>query len=253
VVLRTGVGTSTTDSIVFMGRDLCEDILGKWDLGGYAFVCVTGREANDSEARLVNAVMLASADHGFTPSSIAARLTFLGAPEAIQGAIAAGILGAGSVYLGANEQVGRVLIRVMEGRRGRTIETIAKEEVERALASNERLPGFGHPIHRPVDPRTPVLFGLAESEGYLLEHCQLMQAMHEELERIMGRQITLNAAGASGAILCDMGLMPSAMRLLAIASRAIGLMSQLREEEVSPVGQGIWDLVRANTEYLWEG
>lgn len=250
MVLKTGVGISSTDQIIFNGLDLCKDILGRMDLGSYAFMCVTGRQPTEAEARLVNAIMLASADHGFTPSSLAARLTLLGAPEAVQAAVAAGLLGAGSVYLGANEQVGELLYRLNASRAGRSFDEIAKQEVTRARAAGEKIPGFGHPIHRPVDPRTPVLFRLAEECGFVGDHCRLMQAIHAEMCRAMGRDITLNAAGASGAIMADMGLAPGVMRLLAVASRAIGLMSHIREEQTSPVGQELWDLVRANTEYV---
>jgi citrate synthase len=236
-----------------MGHDLCDEIIGKWDLASYAFLCVTERKATPSEARLLNALMLAVADHGFTASSLAARLTYSGAPESIQGAFAAGLLGAGSVFLGASQRVGEKLVQLTDNRRGRTDAEISKEEVERALTNRERLPGFGHPIHKPVDPRSVTLFRLAKEEGLYLENCRLMAALHSQLEIAMKKKLTLNAAGASGAIMRDMGFEPSSMRLVAIASRAIGLISHLREEGVNPISQSVIDLVEENADYLPSG
>lgn len=244
---KTSVGTASSDQIIFYGRDLCKEVIGKIDLGSYAFLCVSGREPSESEAVLVNAVMLASADHGFTPSSIATRMTLLGAPESVQGAIAAGLLGAGSVYLGASELVGRMLGRLLD--EGGSFEELAEKEVARANAAGEKLPGFGHPIHRPVDPRTPVLLDLAKSLGHYGDNCGLIDAIHAALAGSMGRPITMNAAAASGAILSDLGVKPELMRLLAVASRAIGLIAHVREEMAQPVAQEMWDSVRDNTIY----
>jgi len=250
VELHTGIGTASVDKITFYGLDLCADVIGKLDLGSFTYLCATGRPANRDESDLLTAVMLASADHGLTPSSIATRLTYVGAPESPQAAIAAGLLGGGSVYLGASEMAGQMLARLRAYLPDSDVETVAATEVARARAASERLPGFGHPIHRLVDPRTTVLFQLARERGYFRTNCELIDAVHRQLSLAVGRPVTLNAAGSSAAILMDLGLEPTVLRLIALAARSIGLISHIREEASNPIADGIWHLVLQNTTYI---
>lgn len=246
----TSIGTSTSDSITFMGLDLCSDVIGHVDLGSFAFLSVTQRLPTSAESRMLNAILVATADHGLTPSSISARLTHLGAPESIQSAIAGGLLGAGSVYLGAGAQVGAMLRDFMAVPDGDARDAAITEFVDGAVAKRQPIPGFGHPIHRPVDPRTTALFSIARSTGFYGVHCELMQRVHRVLTGTLAREITLNALGACGAILMDMGIPLDTMRMLAVASRAVGLVGQLTEEIAHPIAQQIWMNTMESLDYV---
>ena len=111
----TSLGTSTPDEIRLLGQSLTEDLMGKVGFGELAFWLVTLRRPTPQETRVFEAVLVALADHGFTPTAIAARLTYLSAPDSIQGALAAGLLGGGSRFLGVTEDCGQFLHGVLDG------------------------------------------------------------------------------------------------------------------------------------------
>jgi citrate synthase len=150
---ETSVGTSDADSITVMGRDLARDLMGKATLTELAFLVVQRRMPSAEETRLLDAVLVSLADHGLTPSVLAARLTHTGAPESIQGAMAAGLLGAGSVFLGVVEDTVRFLDEIGDDVEG---------GVARELEAGRRVPGLGHPVHKAEDPRTPRIYAIAE-------------------------------------------------------------------------------------------
>src|SRR3954466_11405372 len=146
--LRTGIGASDADSITLMGRDLADDLMGKVTLTELTFLLVQKRMPSEQETRLLDAVLVSLADHGLTPTVLAARLTYTGAPESIQGSIAAGLLGAGSVFLGVGEDTARFLGAILDG------DGDAAAAVARRLDAGQRVPGLGHPVHKVQDPRT---------------------------------------------------------------------------------------------------
>src|SRR6185369_15258818 len=168
--IRSELGWSTPDRITVRGKDLPNEILGHLNLGDMAFLELTGRAPNPKESKLFNAMVVTLVEHGITPSALAARLTYLGAPEALQGAVAAGLLGLGSVFVGSMEGVARVLSDAVE--KGKDANTV--------LAENRRMPGLGHPIHKPVDPRSVRLFELARETGFYGKYCKLMEAIAGE-------------------------------------------------------------------------
>src|SRR5215210_8866051 len=141
--LRTGVGASDADSITLMGRDVAKELMGEVTLTELAFLLVRRRAPEAGETRLLDAVLVSLADHGLTPTVLAARLTYTGAPESLQGAIAAGLLGAGSVFLGVVEDTPRFLDAIGEDD--------AEAVVARELDAGRRIPGLGHPVHKAQD------------------------------------------------------------------------------------------------------
>src|SRR3954469_3378945 len=147
--LRTGIGTSDADSITLMGRDLASELMGKVTLTELAFLLVQGRMPSPEQTRLFDAVLVSLADHGLTPTVLAARLTYTGAPESIQGAVAAGLLGAGSVFLGVVEDTARFLDEILAS------DSDPAAAVAALIESGRRVPGLGHPVHKVEDPRTP--------------------------------------------------------------------------------------------------
>lgn len=201
---------------------------------------------------MVNLLLVTAADHGLTPSATAARLTWLGAPESLQGAVAAGLLGAESHFLGTVQDVAELLLReagpLADRADGRppddaAVRARASELVAAARAARRPLPGFGHPIHVRGDPRVPTLLRVSQENGYFGRHWRLALAIADVLCEEHGLRLPLNAAGANGAVLADMGLDPLLGRGLALVGRAAGQVAHVVEERDSPTGQQIWNLL----------
>lgn len=249
----THVGTSTPDSITIYGHNLCDDLIGKATLPDLVFLGAQGRLPSEAESKMLNALMLGVAEHGFTPSSLATRLTWLGAPEATQAAVAAGLLGAGSVYLGVMELTTKMLQDALAENPDVPLESVASLILDSYEASGDLVPGFGHPIHRPVDPRTVRWYQLADEWGVLGAHGQLLRFVHAEMEQRRGKAITLNGAGTFGALLGDLGFGWQAVRTVVTAARAVGLVGHIAEEAArgmrDSVAQQLFLHVQDHTDY----
>jgi citrate synthase len=223
--IRSDLAWSTRDRITVRGKDLPGEILGSLNLGDMAWFELTGKFPDQKQSRMFNAMAVTLVEHGVTPSALAARLTFLGAPEAMQAAVAAGLCGLGSVFVGSMEGVAKLL---SEGKDAQTI-----------IAENKRIPGLGHPIHKPVDPRSVRLFEIARETGYYGKYCHTM----EELARL--KKLTLNATGAIGALACELGLDWRAVRGIGVMARAVGLVGHLLEESRQPMAEAVWHKIEA--------
>src|SRR3954467_13111971 len=188
--LRTGIGASDADSITLMGRDVANDLMGKVTLTELTFLMVQKRMPTEPETRLLDAVLVSLADHGLTPTVLAARLTHTGAPESLQGAIAAGLVGAGSVFLGGVEDTVRFLDAAGEDVEG---------AVARELEAGRRIPGLGHPVHKIEDPRTPRIYEIAEETGLTGSYLSRLRELAAAHARQSGRELPINGAGVAGA------------------------------------------------------
>jgi citrate synthase len=249
----TSLGTSTADEIRLLGQDLTADLMGKVGFGELAFWLVALRRPTPSETRLFEAVLVALADHGFTPTAIAARLTYLSAPDSLQGALAAGLLGGGSRFLGVTEDCGMYLHKALQRLDGEVPadwDALALEVVTETRAAGKYVPGLGHPVHKVQDPRTPVLIRIAEEEGLLGPHLQLFQAIGRVHEQVLGRKLPLNGAGVCGAALADLSLPVEMLRGFALLARAAGLLGQLAEERRRPIGMDAYLTVDRNAVYV---
>ncbi|MFL6110107.1 MAG: citryl-CoA lyase [Catenulispora sp.] len=243
----TGLGTSTPDTISLLGQDLAADLMGKVGFGELAFWLVAGRRPAPGEVRLFEAVLVALADHGFTPTAIAARLTYLSAPDSLQGALAAGLLGGGSRFLGVTEDCGRFLAdTLVAAGTERDYDVIALAAVRTAREQKRFIPGLGHPVHKEQDPRTPALIAIAEEEGLRGPHLRLFEAIGRVHPQVLGKRLPLNGAGVCGAALADLGLPLELLRGFALLARTAGLIGQLAEELRSPVGNEIFLSVDLN-------
>jgi len=252
----TSLGTSTADQIRLLGQDLTADLMGQVSFGELAFWLVMLRRPTPSESRVFEAVLVALADHGFTPTAIAARLTYLSAPDSLQGALAAGLLGGGSRFLGVTEDCGRYLHEVLERQEGKLPrnddqwDALALTTVTRTKLAGQFVPGLGHPVHKVTDPRTPVLIRIAEEEGLLGPHLRLFQAIGRTHEQVLGRRLPLNGAGVCGAALADLGLPVELLRGFALLARAAGLLGQIAEERRRPIGMDVYMTVDRNAVYV---
>jgi citrate synthase len=252
----TSLGTSDADHIGLLGLDVARDLMGQVGFGELAFWLVALRRPTPSEVRVFEAVLVALADHGFTPTAIAARLTYLSAPDSLQGALAAGLLGGGSRFLGVTEDSGMYLHTALVGHSGELPtndagwDALALETVRATRADGRYVPGLGHPVHKDEDPRTPVLIKIATDEGLRGPHLRLFEAIGRVHDQVLGRRLPLNGAGVCGAALADLGLPVELLRGFALLARAAGLLGQLAEERRRPIGMDVYRTVDGNSTYV---
>ena len=248
----SALGTSDADHIRLLGHDLAEDLMGEVGFGELAFWLVAARRPGPGEVRVFEAVLVALADHGFTPTAIAARLTYLSAPDSLQGALAAGLLGGGSRFLGVTEDTGQFLAAALAGHGGPLPtddagwDDLALGLVREARAAGRLLPGLGHPVHKVRDPRTPALLRIAEEEGLRGPHLRLYEAIGRVHPEVLGRTLPLNGAGVCGAALADLGLPVELLRGFALLARAAGLLGQLAEERRRPLAMEMYREIDRN-------
>jgi citrate synthase len=231
------------------GYDLCNELMGVINFGDMAFLEVTGRLPNANESRLFNAILITLVEHGIVPSTLAARLTYAGAPEAMQGAVAAGLLGLGSVFVGSTEGAARMLSEALP--MGQTpgaapsLADMAQAIVQNHRAQKKIVPGLGHPIHKPVDPRTIRLFDIAKQTGFHGHYVALMQNVSEAAGAALNKSLPINATGAIGALCCEMGLEWRVSRGLGVMARAVGLVGHILEEARLPMSMTLWHRTEA--------
>src|SRR5437868_7373195 len=206
--LHTELGHSTPDRITVRGRDLPSEILGHLNLGDMAFLELTGRIPTPQESVTFNAIVVTLVEHGITPSALVARLTYAGAPEALQAAVAAGLCGLGTVFVGSTEGAARMLYEAIPPgtQPTRPLEDMAREIVAAFRERKEIVPGLGHPLHKPIDPRTPRLFQIAAENGLSGHYVALVPAVQAEAERVSGKPLPVNPTGPTGAIAPAFGL-----------------------------------------------
>jgi len=235
------MGASVPDRIWVQGRDLCGELLGKIGFAEMTWLELTGELPTPAQTALLEAMLLTLVEHGATPMAIATRLTYLGAPEALQGAVAAGLLGMGTTFAGTAEGAAKMLYEALrEAPPDSTVDAIAARVVERELAAKRQLFGIGHHLHKPIDPRTPVLFAIAEAHGFRGRYVALMEAIAAAAEARTGKSMPVNATGALGALCCELGLDWRLCRGLAVIGRAVGLVGHIAEELRTPIARQIW-------------
>ena len=234
----TAISTSDEASITVRGRDLCRELIGKIDFGDYFFLMLMGEPPTPTQSFFVNALLVAIAEHGLVPSVQAARMTLAAAPEAVQGAVAAGLLGSGSVVLGSAETAGYFLHELVEAAKGGADpRAAALERIRQMKASKTAIPGFGHPQHAEGDPRANVLLALAR-EHRLADgpYIRMLYTVAEVLPEGLGRPLPININGAIPAILLEIGFPVSATKSISILARTAGLLAHLQEETHRSIG-----------------
>ncbi|MGH3014359.1 MAG: citryl-CoA lyase [Gaiellaceae bacterium] len=217
------------DRVEVRGRDLTGDLMGRLSFTEYFHLLITGREPTDDQRYFLDLLLVAIAEHGMMPTNIAARMTFAADPESLQGAVAAGILGAGPVVLGTSEECAKLLAEGGE----------PGEIVRRYRDAGARVPGFGHPVHKPVDPRAERILVLADERGVSGPNVELARALRAELGLVM------NVSMPIAAVLLDLGFPPAAAKAVPILARAASLLAHLAEEREQPIG---FDLAAAAEE-----
>lgn len=246
----TAIAKASRTKIRIRGHDLCDDLIGKVDFTTFFFLHLTGEMPNEKQVYFLDAMLVALAEHGLTPSAQAARMTLQAGPDAMQGAVAAGILGCGSVILGSAESCGRFLSQgVARVRAGETNDEVAHAMVQGLRDQKKFLPGFGHPLHRPVDPRAVKLLALADEKGAAGDHVAFLKAVAGVADDIYGRQMVMNVNGPLPAILLDLDFPEAALKGISILCRTAGLIGHCVEELERPIGFRLAHLGDAGTVY----
>jgi citrate synthase len=241
--IRSTLCVSTPDKITVQGLDLPSQILGKLSLGDMAWLEITGKQPTPQQSVVFNALLVTLVEHGMTPMAIATRLVYLGAPESLQAAVGAGLCGLGTVFAGTAEGAARMLQDGLRSAGTRPLPEVAAAIVADFRAQKRGIPGIGHPLHKPVDPRTPRLFQIARENGYEGRHVELMKLVAAEAERVLKKSLPINATGAIGAIASELGLDWRLCRGIAVIGRAVGLVGHIAEELRNPVALEIWERV----------
>jgi citrate synthase len=232
----TAVSASNPDTIVVRGHDLCADLIGKVSFTEHTWLLVTGRLPTPAQRRVLDATLVAIADHGLVPSVAAARMTLAAAPEAIQGAVAAGILGCGSVILGSAESAARFITGILGNVTIREAGAATLAALAEARTARRAVPGFGHPLHRKADPRVARLLQVADETGIAGRHVAVARLIEQKLPEVTGKPLVMNVSGAIAAVLLDAGFPLLAVKGVPILARTAGLIAHLLEEQQRSIG-----------------
>ena len=222
----TRIARAFPDRVEVRGRDLADDVMGRLTFTEYFFLLLTGEEPSGEQRFFLDLLLVAIAEHGLMPANVAARMTLAADPGSLQGAVAAGNLGAGPVVLGASEECAALLVS------GRQPLEIARSIHE----AGGRVPGFGHPVHRPVDPRAERILALADEHGVSGPQVGRARSLREAVVEVWGRPLTMNVALPIAAVWLDLGLPQAAVKAVPILARTASLLAHLAEEREQPLG-----------------
>ena len=233
----TRISTASAERVVVRGRDLAQALIGQVSFTDYYFLLVAGRDPTPAQRFFLDACLVALAEHGLTPSVQAARMTFAADPAALQGAVAAGILGCGTVVLGTADLCARAIAEIL--RRvdaGASLEAAALEYAGARRAAKQPMPGYGHPLHKPLDPRADRLIALAGEQGVAGRAVACATRLTPIVAQVWEKPLPMNVSMAIAAVLTDVGVPNALIRGLPILARTAGLIAHLAEEERAPIG-----------------
>jgi citrate synthase len=233
----SSISQAYPDRVEVRGRDLCGDLMGRVGFTEYFHLLLTGREPTEDERFFLDVLLVSLAEHGMMPSNVAARMTLAADPDSLHGAVAAGILGCGPVVLGTSEECARLLVEAQrEVEAGEEPAAVAERIAETTHAAGGRVPGFGHPVHRPVDPRAERILELADERGVSGPHVLLGRCLRDSVARAWGRPLPMNVAMPIAAVLLDLGYSADIVKAIPILARTAGLLAHLAEERERPLG-----------------
>ncbi len=233
----THISQAYPERVEVRGRDLCGDLMGRLSFTEYFHLLLTGREPTDDQRFFLDVLLVAIAEHGMMPTNIAARMTLAADPASLQGAVAAGILGCGPVILGTAEECAKLLVRARSSvASGRAPAEVADEIARTVHASGEKMPGFGHPVHRELDPRAERILELADGRGVSGAHVVLACCVRDAVAKAWGRRLTMNVSMPIAAVMLDLGFSAATVKAVPILARTAGLLAHLAEEQQHPLG-----------------
>jgi citrate synthase len=246
----TRISQASPDRVEVRGRDLAADVMGRLTFTEYAHLLLTGREPTEDERFFFDVLLVSIAEHGLMPSNVAARMTLAADPGSLHGAVAAGLLGAGPVLLGTAETCA-LLLEELQARvaGGEEPDAVASEAARRLHDAGDRLPGFGHPLHRPVDPRAERILQLADERRVSGSHVRLARSLRDAAADVWQKPLPMNVSMPIAAVLLDLGYGPGVVNAVPILARTAGLLAHLVEERQEPVGFALAAAAEAAVDY----
>jgi citrate synthase len=244
--MKTHIAGSNATSIRIAGHDLVEELIGQRSFTEMLYQLTVGSRPTPGQLRMLDACLVTLIDHGWTPTSLIARLAYDSAPTQAQIGISAGLLAVGDVFAGTMDGCAKLLA---DGIDKPDQEAWATEVVRAHRSLKKPLPGFGHPFHKPDDPRPPKLFQVAAEAGAEGRYIALLKLMNTVIDREFGKHLTINATGAIAALLMEIGMPTSIMRGIAVVSRSAGLAAHLVEEQKTHTARKIWAMVEEAIPY----
>jgi citrate synthase len=230
------IGQAYPDRVEVRGRDLA-DLMGRLSFTEYFHLLLSGEEPTEEQRFFLDVLLVSIAEHGMMPTNVAARMTLAADPGSLQGAVAAGILGAGPVVLGTSEECARLLEQAQSDvASGGEPAAVAGELARGIHAAGGRVPGFGHPVHRPLDPRAERILELADARAASGPHVLLARCLQDAVAEAWGRPLTMNVSMPIAAVLLDLGFPSAASKAVPILARTAGLLAHLAEEQEHPLG-----------------
>jgi citrate synthase len=239
----SSIAQAYSDRVEVRGRDLASDLMGSTTFTAYFHLLLTGSEPTEEQRYFLDLVLVALAEHGMMPTNVAARMTLAADPESLQGAVAAGILGCGPVILGTAGECARLLEYAQASRHD------AVEIARRFHDAGDRLPGFGHPVHKPLDPRAERILELAEGRGIAASHVALARELREAAAEVWRKPLTLNVSMAIAAVMLDLAFPLAAVDAVPLLARTAGLLAHLTEEREHPSGLALAAAAEAAVDY----
>jgi citrate synthase len=225
------------DRVEVRGRDLTGDLMGRLSFTEYFHLLLTGREPTEDQRYFLDVLLVAIAEHGMMPTNVTARMTLAADPGSLQGAVAAGILGAGPVVLGTAEECARLLDDAQQRVAAGSEPAAVAGEIARAVHSaGDKMPGFGHPLHRPLDPRAERILELADERGVSGPHVLLARELRDAVAAAWGRPLTMNVSMPIAAVMLDLGFPSATVKAVPILARTASLLAHLAEEKEQPIG-----------------
>jgi citrate synthase len=241
------------DRVEVRGRDLSADLMRRLSFTEYFHLLLTGCEPTDDQRFFLDVLLVSIAEHGMMPTNVAARMTLAADPGSLQGAVAAGILGCGPVLLGTADACARLLEKAREKVETGGAPAAVAEEMARAVhASGGKLPGFGHPVHRPLDPRAERILELADARGVSGPHVLLARSFGDAGAGVWGRPLTMNVSMPIAAVMLDLGFPSDTVKAVPILARTAGLLAHLAEERRHPLGLHMAARAEQSIEYRGE-
>lgn len=248
----TELCTHSQTSIHYRNDNLAEDILGQRGFTDVLFSQILGRRPDEHDLRVLDAALIAIMEHGLTPSAIATRMVYMSSPENIQSGVAAGLLAVGSQFVGTVENSAILLRQLIDAPEG--LEAAARATAQRFRDERRPIPGFGQHMHKPDDPRAARLLTIGrEHPRFEGRYLRAIEVLSREVDAAFGKHITINATGAVGTLLGELGVPPHLMRGFAVISRAAGLVAHIAEEQHIPSARYIWNLIDHEIPYRGEG
>lgn len=245
--VTTSIATYTPEDVFVRDKSLCKELIGRLTFTEMIYFQILGRMPKPAQTELVDACLVTLLEHGLTPSALATRLVYSSATEAMQAAVAAGLLAVGSRFVGTTEECGLLLERLVAA--GDRLEDEASRIARDHARTRTPIPGFGHHLHKPDDPRSIRLLELADDRGISADHVRAVRALSKAIDATYGKHITLNATGAIAAVLADCGVPREVLRGFALIARCAGLVGHVHEEQHKPAMRTIWEAAERAVPY----